>query len=75
MEPLAKHMQEVWNAPNAVPMDRWLVDALNQDDRTRLHQLGNCVVPCMASLGMAVLMRLKSRGNALDFSKKYDFDP
>ena len=62
VEPLSKHLQEVWNEPNAMPMDRWLIDSVSQDDRFRLHQLGNCVVPCMAALAMDILTRVKSRG-------------
>ena len=63
VEPLSKHLQEVWNEPNAVPMDRWLVQSVSQDDRRRLHQLGNCVVPSMAALAMDILTRVKSRGS------------
>ena len=62
VEPLSKHLHEVWNEPNAVPMDRWLVHSVSQDDRRRLHQLGNCVVPSMAALAMDILTRVKSRG-------------
>jgi len=47
-----------WNSGNEVPREKWLVDVLPQEVKSRLHCLGNIVVPAQASMGAAILSNI-----------------
>lgn len=47
-----------WNSANAVPLSAWLSVEQNQRDKSRLHTLGNCVVPVMAQCALAKLTEM-----------------
>ena len=48
--------KEPWNHQNRLPMAEWLTNEL-QDD-TRLHMLGNVVVPAQAFAAMCIFHHL-----------------
>ena len=58
-------MQKEWNSTAKIPMHLWLAERQVPAERTRLHQLGNCVVPAAARLAFEVLLRMKRQAEAL----------
>lgn len=42
-----------WNLPNQIPLEHWLAESQDSDDRERLHCLGNLVIPQQAALAVA----------------------
>lgn len=61
---LGDHLQRPWNKWNQVPMSTWLKTKQDTQDRGRLHQLGNMVVPQCATLGFHVLLRMLAEARA-----------
>ena len=59
-------VQQEWNATSKVPMHLWLNDSQRPPERSRLHQLGNCVVPAAARLAFEVLLKMKRQAKALE---------
>lgn len=59
-------MQKEWNRTAKIPMHLWLAERQGPAERTRLHQLGNCVVPAAARLAFEVLLQMKRQAQALE---------
>ena len=59
-------MQKEWNSTAKIPMHLWLTERQGRPERTRLHQLGNCVVPPAARLAFEVLLQMKRQAQALE---------
>ena len=47
-----------WNSYNAVPRSEWLACSQSEGDKSRLHTLGNCVVPVMAQFALSKLLEM-----------------
>ena len=41
-----------WNVGSSVPMEHWLTATQSENDRWRLHALGNVVIPQQASTAL-----------------------
>ena len=49
---------DAWNPMNKVPLADWLAQDQSDSDKSRLHTLGNCVVPMMAQLALLKLSEM-----------------
>ncbi len=49
---------DAWNQINKVPLADWLAQDQSDSDKSRLHTLGNCVVPMMAQLASLKLSEM-----------------
>lgn len=60
LKDLSEFMPEKWNPWNEVPMTRWLLPAIPDEQyRARMKTCGNVVVPQCGDLAMAILHRMK----------------
>ena len=58
LQPLASFLQTSWNCLNKVPVAQWLASSQSDEDRQRLHALGNIAVPACGQLAGEVLLRI-----------------
>ena len=49
---------DAWNPINKAPLADWLAQDQSDSDKSRLHTLGNCVVPMMAQLALLKLSEM-----------------
>ena len=47
-----------WNQSNAVPLHQWLAPVQSKSDSSRLHCLGNVVIPQQAALAVSCLAQV-----------------
>lgn len=53
--------KQSWNPEAQIPLFKWLVHARSEEEKNRIHTLGNLVVPRQAALSAFVLGKMLSQ--------------
>lgn len=55
VENLQSWPEQSWHAASKPPLEKWLAESSSADDKSRLHALGNVVLPDMAHMALSLL--------------------